>query len=863
MPVTYNGVGTHYYGKKNFQSRPGVCRQCGRSVTLSSYDTRLWFVIVFIPVIPIGRKRIIDACSACRRHYVLDLRKWETARQLEVSGALEKFRSDPTPDTAIQAHRQLLAFHQTAEAADLQKMMVETFPDNARIYAYLGAAWTEFGRTNEADEFFAKALALRPDMPEARIGVASAYIRGKRLDEARKLLDFMEKPGVGQLYALAPLEQLALAYQQMGRHEEALALFGRLLAELPNISQHKGFRKAVQKSETALKQRNSILPKRKFSWRGLFQPSLSPQPSFGGGSISARKLLIILGGAAALVSIALALSNENIRRHRKLYVANAFGRELHLEISGIGPVKLERGFNQVNLPEGHYTAKFTGPIWEEVGVDIRDSYFDRWAGKPLWLLNPGGAAILMFERVTYSANPPPAYFTFEYGKNFQLFSRIDHPFEPMPHSVTLPSGTSEETLTGLDLFREKPISAFYALERARRKPEAVSLAEWDLRLKPDDKEMLEAYTASVTQKAELARLDAFLGAGLSNRPVNIEWHRSYQDIHLSQSNGVKLISLYEGMLKAEPENSALLYLRGRICGDRAEGRDFFKRAFAADETNPYPIYALAHEQASLGHWDLAKPLLTRVVELRPDDLRFRDDWKTVCIAVGKPDEAEQVYRAELKREPGNWKPAYSLCDVLVAEGKREEAQQVISNVVRIVRFRDAEAAEEIRQGGLNRYYYAVGDFAALEKAARTQHDEAGKTALFSALIEQNRVEEAVKIYPMDKISNPHFLLAVSLAWRVAGKTDEAEKWLAPVLKSFRSGGADSLRAANLLEGKVAPTQSALDDVGLPSQFKAVLIAYLAATHPERRDELNALSQRLMVDRFFPYHLVKRATAGSS
>jgi len=100
MPVTYNGIGTHYYGQRNIETRPGVCRQCGRGGNLSSYDTRLWFVIVFIPVIPLGRKRIVDYCPACRRHFAVDLQKWEMAKQLEISGALEKFRSNPTADSA-------------------------------------------------------------------------------------------------------------------------------------------------------------------------------------------------------------------------------------------------------------------------------------------------------------------------------------------------------------------------------------------------------------------------------------------------------------------------------------------------------------------------------------------------------------------------------------------------------------------------------------------------------------------------------------------------------------------------------------------------------------------------------------------
>lgn len=133
MPTTYNGIGTHYYGKKNLQKRPGTCRSCGRAGELTSYDTRLWFVIVFIPIIPLGRKRILDACPYCRRHFVAELEKWETARQLEVSGALETFRSKPTPEGAIAAHQQMLGFHQVAAAAEFQKTMLAQYPDNAKV----------------------------------------------------------------------------------------------------------------------------------------------------------------------------------------------------------------------------------------------------------------------------------------------------------------------------------------------------------------------------------------------------------------------------------------------------------------------------------------------------------------------------------------------------------------------------------------------------------------------------------------------------------------------------------------------------------------------------------------------------------
>jgi len=55
-------------------------------------------------------------------------------------------------------------------------------------------------------------VALYTDLPLARTGVALRRIRTWDLDEARRLLDFLEAPDAGQIYSLRPIEMLAFAY---------------------------------------------------------------------------------------------------------------------------------------------------------------------------------------------------------------------------------------------------------------------------------------------------------------------------------------------------------------------------------------------------------------------------------------------------------------------------------------------------------------------------------------------------------------------------------------------------------------------------------------------------------------------------
>src|SRR5262245_60595253 len=338
MPTTYNGIGTHYYGRKNVEARTAVCEHCGRSGTLTSYDTRLWFVIVFIPIIPLGRKRIINSCPACTRHYVVDLEKWETARQSEISGALESYRSNSTPENAIAAHQQLVNFHQSAQAAEFGEAMRQKFGDNAKVHAYLAAAAEHLGQWDAAAASYDRALALRTDLPEARVGVALARVRAGRLDEARPLLDFLEKPGASQLYSLAPLETLARAYQSAGRHTEAIELLRCLQEELPKITEVKAFRALVQKSEKALGTKQTMLPKRVFSWRRLFSADgerLGNRRQLGHQPITWRGIGVF-AAIIGVVVVIFAITNEYIRRHRTLHVVVATPEPISVEVPGSG-----------------------------------------------------------------------------------------------------------------------------------------------------------------------------------------------------------------------------------------------------------------------------------------------------------------------------------------------------------------------------------------------------------------------------------------------------------------------------------------------------------------------------------------------
>src|SRR5215468_4500572 len=95
MPTVINGIGTWYYGKRRIYRRRGVCGFCNRLGELDSYDTTLYVVVFFMPLVPLGQKRILDACPSCRRHRVLPLKTWEASKAADIDRLLEKLKENP------------------------------------------------------------------------------------------------------------------------------------------------------------------------------------------------------------------------------------------------------------------------------------------------------------------------------------------------------------------------------------------------------------------------------------------------------------------------------------------------------------------------------------------------------------------------------------------------------------------------------------------------------------------------------------------------------------------------------------------------------------------------------------------------
>lgn len=324
----------------------------------------------------------------------------------------------------------------------------------------------------------------------------------------------------------------------------------------------------------------------------------------------------------------------------------------------------------------------------------------------------------------------------------------------------------------------------------------------------------------------------------------------------------QLFEEYAGLLKADPTNSDLLYLCGRVCEEPEQSRDYFTRARQAAPENPYPLFALAYDQIMRGEWQEAKPALDQAVKLVPGDEHFRRIWRIACMALGQFDQAEKVFRDMIKKNPTDWQATEALCDILAAQEKRAEANAAAAELLRAYNGAAPDSVAQVRSEVQTHNLYATGDFEEMERIARRDRSALGRFALFQALVEQNRFDDAAKIMPLKEIKDSEMLIAVSLALRVANKTAEAEEWKAAFIQSLRGKGKDSEHLADCLKGQAEIKLTDLDEVPLNLPYRAALLTEVALTHPQLHDPLIKNARQINVERTFPYHLVQRAIASA-
>lgn len=492
MPARVNGIGTTYIGKREVQTQQGVCESCKRPGPLSSFETRLWFTVVFIPVIRLTRKQILNYCPRCTRHRAMGVDEWKKVQTEAIGSAMAQVDANPdSPEHAVECHATMAACGKREEAAQYADAMTSRFGDNANVLMYLGGWFERTGQSARADQCFDRALAADPQHPGALRATAIGLAQDNKPREAEAKLATLRPPS--KHFDPAMFFVVAEAYQRAGDHEAATRLFKLVAETTPSAAKEKAFRKAVEKSEAALGQHGSVL---------------APIPWF-------RKPVFWWSALVAAMIVGLVSLDRYFAANRELYVVNGMPEPLKIRLDG-GEVVQVRPTGQLKLAanEGHHTISVIEPavLARDQEFTIDSSITGRWGSGQVNIADPTQSAILLWEEAVYAEFPggPGGDEKPHVAEPFLTLDSIDYKFEEFPREVRVEGHNNKVTKRRVGLEKIPPLELLVKAPELLTGESRMGYLEAHLATGADRDVLLKYYREAATEQNQLPRYEKFV-----------------------------------------------------------------------------------------------------------------------------------------------------------------------------------------------------------------------------------------------------------------------------------------------------------------------------------------------------------------
>ncbi len=829
MPTTVNGIGTKYYGTRNLRTYQGVCESCHRTVELRDYETTYFFVVAFIPIVPLGKKQVLADCPVCRRHRVVSLGEWEKMREASLAAGSKALNERPDdPQAALELLRSLSLFSRYDEAENLALAVQHRFDDNADVQTEIGH-WHEYRRRpREAAACFQTALAIEPSNLAAKCGVVRALLFDGRPDEAQSLCDV--EPRITAEIDPDLILSLAKAHQRCGNHQAALVAFRQVKQAVPKLAKDGQFRSLVRASEK--------------------ECPCSP-PMYSG--FSQGQSCAVLVSAAVLLGLAVLLAmNYHIATHRELHLVNGFDVPVAVRTDDQPEVVIPAHSRVVKpVAEGMHHAVVTcdGKPVSDQQIQISTAYASRWFSNPVFVFNAGGGAAILWEKTTYATTPvDEGESSLNLGGSLIVFDDVDFPFQEFPATIKLKNG-KKITRTRVAVADIRPEYALLIPDDVASLDDRLRFVETHLRLMPDLTLTLQAYASIGESAGQGDRVRRFIAEGIEEVPLRIEWHRVAEYLAKDPAEHDALRKRYRQMLQANPNDADALYLLGRM-ETHSVAVELFDRAIAADPSSPYSWQAKAYLYHQEGDFAAAKAAYEKAIERRPDDPQIRSRLDEVRFALGEFAALEKEVRTAQLQNPQLLASHVQFLRVLVAQGKDAEARRASSDYVSLIGAsgENAEFTQDTICAADTALHYLLQDFAGLlSDADATNQPHSAARIRYQAQLELGDIKGAEASLAECEVSRAEAFdaLRIGIGWGLLGESARASQWLDRARVKLEQGNEDERSGAALLRS--APEVSWVDvqELDIEPKDKVVLLIALAQQQPpEKRSVLLKLARRL-------------------
>jgi len=867
MPHLINGFGTWYVGKSNRRIDRGVCEHCGSFEAQQSYDTTKYVLLLYLPLIPLGKWRVLQECARCKRHGVLKLKEWERQRRDEVREAIAAYEGDPT-DGAKAGHALgvTMAYARQDVFPHLATKVVAHLGEDPDTLMALADGLRYFGRSEEAESALRKAHHLR-DVPETREALAVHLMRQGKPEAAQELLqhllDDANPDRRGVLYYLVE------AFQVKGDHRAALQVLDAIALVFPETA-----------AEKEMQAYRKVSEKRRATGKPVKPTFLAPVPgAIPGSERSFLGYLAMVIWPVILVGLVAAIGVPTFLAYRSadIYLINGTDRPYAVEVRGEGrilppgrrPVTLQIPRNEPVL----VAVAEPGLAIEPVEVSVETPFWKVLFEDVTRVVNPDRTALVVWEETEYGEDPgvPKEFpYTVQSGKGLYTFEGIDFAFLEFPEEIQVSSSSGTVRRQRIDLMPGvEPLQAFFALQSQGEGKDTGAYLEARVRFDPND---LDA--ANLLASLDADHFAQLAQSHLESRPVRVDWHRLYQDSERRAGRGLALLETYRGALLREGDNGALLYLAGRIESDPAQAASLFRRAMTAEPPSPYGYHGLAYQRLAGGDFAGALDLARGALALAPDNASFQGMEDQALLALGRYEELLARTAAARTEDPADVSLALQGVYLHVANGDPTAARNVVEAFQQaVVAEAGGEAGEaeggdgegEGEDGGWTAYLEGMMAYAQRDREAFLAKAQGSDVAALDVAFVAEDLDTLESLFEAEGATADQRLLAYLLARR-AGEGERAEAQFQSALELLQEGDRDDLQMAEWLalpesSGASLPSPETVRWLPLDPTYKAILLAALAERHPRRAVEFRALARRLNYRHGFPRWTLERVLGG--
>jgi tetratricopeptide (TPR) repeat protein len=837
MPTVINGIGTWYYGKRRIHRVKTLCTQCNSMGELESYDTTLFFVVVFIPVIPLAQKRIIDQCPYCRRHRVAPLKEWEAGKARAFNEVLEKLLANPDDKETFQAALALATMYQDETAFDkLADVLGSRLANDADVQTQLGGAYEYFSRWPEAEVAYSRAMAIAPtdDLSER---LAVCMLKQDRPEEAIQYVSHVfEQKNPDKAWLSFWLIE---GYMAKGLHRQALDLMDVRDQAFPSLTNEKAY---VRQRRTAEKHQHTSKP---IPSEYLKE---SAKTGYREGSGLGFKWPKYAAAALFLGLLGLYLASAWYRgQHRQVYLANGWTKPYKVSVNG-EPHQLQPGaVKKIEVAEGNVAVD-----WPESGdgpqtVPIHTSFFGRPFNRPVFVINPDRCVLLEWRKTLFkSANdinappiPPPEYST---NKLLHKLEGVDYEFEPFPAQLQAESSRLWKTRVGLVpmlTIEERQ----YVLAETVPVVDQMGCAKRLAQLDADDVQALNWVAMRLPSQEAIP----FVKTRLGDRPVRVEWHRAYQDMMELIDPTADLRPEYRKLAEETKRAPDALYLLSRL-EDEPAGEKLCEEAAKANSPSATACTGLGYRKLARGDFEQALTWSKRAIELSPNGFLQRHAYQQSLLAAGKFRELTAEWAKDATS--GNELPLEEQVAVLLGLHDKAGAEALLNR--QMPNFGGGPAGNV--NIAMTQYRAALDILMALAQRDRAKYlelsDRIGKKDEFTVNILKGNHASAAAFLPFFDAGvfswEPEAARA-ALLYLAGLKANDASfagtQWK-KFVEALGKGDREARRLAEVTAGKQPLDPKWITNATFRPEIKRVILAALARKFPAYAKDLTPLAKKL-------------------